>query len=119
MTTTPTLTARLSALVDALDAHVQGDPNARTLGSIAADLDDLQDDLECLERGIPAVTGDAWQLTVTVAALPEVQGRTARQQLRDAFDREAGAVPQLRSGERDFEVLAVAAGSADLYRIDA
>lgn len=118
MTTTPTLTARLSALVDAIDAHVQGNP-AATLASIAADLDDLQDDLECLERGIPAVTGDAWQLTLTVAALPDVQGRTARQQLRDAFDRDAGAVPQLRSGERDFEVLAVAAGSADLYRLDA
>lgn len=111
MTMTPDLTARLRAFVDLLDE--------RLMPSLAADLDAIVDDVECLERGIPAVTGDAWQLTVTVAALPDVQGRTARQQLRDAFDREAGAVPQLRSGERDFEVLAVAAGSADLYRHDA
>lgn len=48
MTTTPPLTARLSALIDELDAHVTGTP-ARTIAAIAADLDDLQDDVARLE----------------------------------------------------------------------
>lgn len=49
MLDTPVLTARLRALVDELDAHVQGTPTA-TLSSIAADLDDLSDDVEAFER---------------------------------------------------------------------
>lgn len=52
MTTTTPLAARLSALIDELDAHVTGTPD-RTIAAIAADLDDLQDDVARLERSSP------------------------------------------------------------------